>query len=102
MALFKMNRMHWHLTEDQGWRVEIKKYPKLTEVGAKRVEGEGYEYGPYFYTQEEVKDVVKYASERFITIVPEIELPGHELAAISAYPELSCNGQPISPRIVWG
>lgn len=102
MALFKMNRMHWHLTEDQGWRIEIKKYPKLTEVGSKRIEGEGYEYGPFFYTQEDIKEVVKYASERFITIVPEIELPGHELAAISAYPELSCKGQPISPRIIWG
>lgn len=102
MALFKMNRMHWHLTEDQGWRIEIKKYPKLTEVGSKRIEGEGYEYGPFFYTQEDIKEVVKYASERFITIIPEIELPGHELAAISAYPELSCKGQPISPRIIWG
>lgn len=102
MALFKMNRIHWHLTEDQGWRIEIKKYPKLTEVGSKRIEGEGYEYGPFFYTQEDIKEVVKYASERFITIIPEIELPGHELAAISAYPELSCKGQPISPRIIWG
>ena len=102
MALFKMNRMHWHLTEDQAWRIEIKKYPKLTEVGSKRIEGEGYEYGPFFYTQEDIKEVVKYASDRFITIIPEIELPGHELAAISAYPELSCKGQPISPRIIWG
>ena len=102
MALFKMNRMHWHLTEDQGWRIEIKKYPKLTEVGSKRTEGEGYEYGPFFYTQEDIKEVVKYASERFITVVPEIELPGHELAAISAYPELSCKGEAISPRVIWG
>lgn len=102
MALFKMNRMHWHLTEDQGWRIEIKKYPKLTEIGSVRTEGEGYEYGPFFYTQEDIKEVVKYASERFITIVPEIELPGHELSAIAAYPELSCKGQPISPRVIWG
>ena len=101
MALFKMNRMHWHLTDDQGWRIEIKKYPKLTEIGSKRIDGEGTEYGG-FYTQEEVKDIVKYAAERFITIVPEIELPGHELAAISAYPELSCTGQPTTPRIIWG
>lgn len=102
MALFKMNRMHWHLTEDQGWRIEIKKYPKLTEIGSVRTEGEGYEYGPFFYTQEDVKEIVKYASERFITIVPEIELPGHELSAIAAYPELSCKGQEISPRVIWG
>lgn len=101
MALFKMNRMHWHLTDDQGWRIEIKKYPKLTEIGSKRIDGEGTEYGGY-YTQDEVKDIVKYAAERFITIVPEIELPGHELAAISAYPELSCTGQPTTPRIIWG
>ena len=101
MALFKMNRMHWHLTEDQGWRIEIKKYPKLTEVGSKRIDGEGTEYGG-FYTVEDIKEVVKYAADRFITIVPEIELPGHELAAISAYPELSCKGQEISPRVIWG
>ena len=101
MALFKMNRMHWHLTEDQGWRIEIKKYPKLTEIGSKRIDGEGTEYGGY-YTVEDIKEVVKYASERFITVVPEIELPGHELSAIAAYPELSCKGQEISPRIIWG
>ena len=71
MAMYKINRMHWHLTEDQGWRIEIKKYPKLTEIGGKRMEGEGYEYGGY-YTQEEVKDIVAYAAERFITVVPEI------------------------------
>ncbi len=82
MALFKLNRMHWHLTDDQGWRIEIKKYPKLTEVGSTRIDGEGTEHKGY-YTQEEVKDIVKYAADRFITIVPEIELPGHELAAIS-------------------
>ena len=101
LALFKINRMHWHLTDDQGWRIEIKKYPKLTEVGSKRIDGEGTEYGG-FYTQEQIKDIVKYASDRFITIIPEIELPGHELAAISAYPELSCKGEPTTPRIIWG
>ena len=101
LALFKINRMHWHLTDDQGWRIEIKKYPKLTEVGSKRIDGEGTEYGG-FYTQEQIKDIVKYASDRFITIIPEIELPGHELAAISAYPELSCKGEPSTPRIIWG
>ena len=101
MAMFKINRMHWHLTEDQAWRIEIKKYPLLTEIGSKRIEGEGHEYGG-FYTQEQVKDIVAYAAERQITIVPEFELPGHELAAISAYPELSCKGEPTTPRIVWG
>ncbi len=101
MAMFKINRMHWHLTEDQAWRIEIKKYPLLTEIGSKRIEGEGVEYGG-FYTQEQVKDIVAYAAERQITIVPEFELPGHELAAIAAYPELSCKGEPTSPRIVWG
>ena len=93
--------MHWHLTDDQGWRIEIKKYPKLTEVGSKRIDGEGTEYSG-FYTQDQIKEVVKYAADRFITIVPEIELPGHELAAISAYPELSCKGEPTTPRIIWG
>ena len=101
LALFKINRMHWHLTEDQGWRIEIKKYPKLTEVGSKRIDGEGTEYGG-FYTQEEIKEIVEYAADRFITIVPEIELPGHELAAIASYPELSCKGEPITPRVIWG
>ena len=101
MSLFKINRLHWHLTEDQGWRIEIKKYPKLTEVGSKRIDGEGTEYKGY-YTQEEIKEVVKYAQDRFITIVPELEMPGHELAAIAAYPELSCKGEAITPRIIWG
>lgn len=101
LALFKINRMHWHLTDDQGWRIEIKKYPKLTEIGSKRIDGEGTEYGG-FYTQEEVKEIVKYAADRFITIVPEIELPGHEMAAIAAYPELSCKGEPGVPRVIWG
>lgn len=101
MALFKINTLHWHLTDDQGWRIEIKQYPELTEIGSKRIEGEGFEYGGY-YTQEEIKDVVKYASERFITVIPEIELPGHGMAAISAYPDLSCRGLQGTPRIIWG
>ena len=100
-ALFKLNRFHWHLTDDQGWRIEIKKYPRLTEVGATRTEGEGYEHSGY-YTQEQIKDVVAYAAERHITIVPEIEVPGHAMAAIAAYPELSCQGKQLSPRIIWG
>lgn len=101
LSLFKVNRLHWHLTDDQGWRIEIKKYPKLTEIGSKRIEGEGTEYGG-FYTQEDVKEIVKYAADHFITVIPELELPGHEMAAIAAYPELSCKGEQGTPRIIWG
>ena len=99
MAMHKVNRFHWHLTEDQGWRLEIKKYPLLTEKGQWRKEtvigslSSGYYDGtPYggYYTQDEVRDLVKYAAERYVTIIPEIELPGHALAAIACYPELSC------------
>jgi hexosaminidase len=99
LALHKLNYFHWHLTEDQGWRIEIKKYPKLTEIGSKRngsiigrYPGKGSDNIPEegFYTQEEVKDIVKYASDRFITVIPEIEMPGHSSAAIAAYPILSC------------
>lgn len=102
LAMFKINQIHWHLTEDQGWRIEIKKYPKLTEVGGTRIDGEGTEYGPFFYTQDEVKDIVQYAADRFIEVIPELEIPGHELAAIAAYPELSCKGEPTTPRVIWG
>ena len=101
MAMLKINTFHWHLTEDQGWRMEIKKYPKLTEVGATRQEGEGTTHSG-FYTQEEMKEVVAYAAERFITVIPELETPGHELAAIAAYPHLSCTGEEVTPRIIWG
>jgi len=101
MAMFKMNTFHWHLTEDQGWRIEIKKYPLLTEVESKRMEGEGIEYGG-FYTQEQVKVIVAYAAERMIDVVPEIELPGHALAALTAYPEYSCTGGPFKVRNIWG
>lgn len=99
LALHKMNYFHWHLTDDQGWRIEIKKYPKLTSIGSKRngtivgrYPGKGNDAREHkgFYTQEEVKEVVKYAAERNITVVPEIEMPGHASAAIAAYPELSC------------
>ena len=99
IAMHKMNRFHWHLTDDQGWRIEIKKYPKLTDIGAYRngttigrypgTGNTGTRYGG-FYTQEEIKDIVKYASERYVEVIPEIELPGHASAAIAAYPELSC------------
>ncbi len=101
ISLFKINRMHWHLTDDQGWRIESKKYPKLNEIASKRIEGEGFEHGGY-YTQEEIKDIVKYAADHFITVIPELEIPGHEMAAISAYPELSCKGIQDTPRIIWG
>ncbi|MDN5202202.1 family 20 glycosylhydrolase [Fulvivirgaceae bacterium BMA10] len=100
MAMYKLNTFHWHLTEDQGWRIEIKKYPKLTEIGSIRID-EGKEYGGY-YTQEEIKEVVAYAAERFIDVVPEIELPGHSLAALTGYPHLSCEGGPFKVRNVWG
>lgn len=102
LSMFKINKFHWHLTDDQGWRIEIKKYPKLTEMGAMRTEGEGNTYGPYFYTQEQVKDVVAYAKERFIEVIPEVELPGHAVGALHAYPELSCTGKPIEVRNIWG
>ncbi len=113
LALHKINTFHWHLTEDQGWRIEIKKYPKLTQVGSCR---NGTILGHHpgtgndntkdcgFYTQAQVKDIVKYAAERFITIIPEIEMPGHASAAIAAYPELSCfpnEATPIAKGVTW-
>jgi hexosaminidase len=101
LAYHKMNVLHWHLTEDQGWRIEIKKYPKLTEVGAWRDDGKGGRYGG-FYTQDEVRDVVAYARMRHVTVVPEIELPGHCVAALAAYPELSCTGGPRGVATKWG
>ncbi len=99
IAMHKMNTFHWHLTEDQGWRIEIKKYPKLTQVGACRNgtivghhPGTGNDDTKYcgYYTQQQIKDIVKYAADRYITIIPEIEMPGHASAAIAAYPQLSC------------
>ncbi len=111
MALHKLNRFHWHLTEDQGWRIEIKKYPRLTEVGSKRSQtpildnrkkGDGKAYGPFFYTQEDVKEIVAYARSRFITVVPEIEMPGHAQAAIAAYPWLGNTDEPLQVRWRWG
>ena len=102
LAMFKINKFHWHLTDDQGWRIEIKKYPLLTEISAKRTEGEGHTYGTYFYTQEQIKEVVAYAKERFIEVIPEIEFPGHGVAALTAYPQFSCTGGPFEVRNVWG
>ena len=113
MALHKLNVFHWHLTEDQGWRAEIKQYPRLTEVGSVRAETLVGHYGsnqydgtPYggFYTQDEMRDVVAYAAERFITVVPEIEMPGHASAALASYPELGCRGKdyPYKVQTTWG
>lgn len=110
LALHNMNTFHWHLTEDQGWRIEIKKYPKLTEIGSKRdctVIGHNsgkYDGTPYggFFTQEEAKEIVKYAAERYITVIPEIDLPGHMLGALAAYPELGCTGGPYKVATQWG
>ncbi|MDB4655320.1 family 20 glycosylhydrolase [Flavobacteriales bacterium] len=101
LAYYKMNVLHWHLTEDQGWRIEIKKYPKLTEVGAWRTEEDGSRYGG-FYTQEEIKEVVDYASARHVTVIPEIELPGHSLAALASYPHLACTDGPFEVTPEWG
>ena len=101
LSLYKVNNIHWHLTEDQGWRMEIKKYPALTQVGAWRTDDTGRQFGGY-YTQEEMKEIVKYAADRFINIIPELEIPGHELAAIAAYPWLSCRNVEISTRPTWG
>jgi len=103
IARYKFNTFHWHLTEDQGWRIEIKKYPRLTEIGAWRAEtrGDGTPHGG-FYTQDDVREIVAYARERFVTIVPEIEMPGHTMAALAAYPELSCTGGPFDVATRWG
>jgi len=112
MSRYKMNTFHWHLTEDQGWRIQIDRYPRLTEVGAYRREtileknfdpyvGDGIPYGG-FYTKDEVREVVAYAAERFITVIPEIEMPGHSLAALAAYPGLACTDGPFEVGTRWG
>lgn len=113
MAYYKFNTFHWHLTEDQGWRIEIKKYPRLMSVSAYRdstllghyrdkpQKYDGKKYGGY-YTQEEVKEIVQYASMRNITIIPEIEMPGHSMAALAAYPELACSDGPFKTATTWG
>jgi len=113
LAMYKFNRFHWHLTEDQGWRIQIDRYPRLTEVGAwrdstmighHRDQPRTYDdirYGG-FYTKEEVREVVAYAAQRYITVVPEIEMPGHAQAAIASYPELGVTGKPVSVKAEWG
>ncbi|MDR3297674.1 MAG: family 20 glycosylhydrolase, partial [Prevotellaceae bacterium] len=116
LAYHKLNTFHWHLTEDQGWRIEIKKYPKLTKTGAFReqtregyIDKNGKKQGMWdnkrhggFYTQEEVKEVLAYAAKRFVNVIPEIDMPGHMLAALAAYPELSCSGGPFRVEGRWG
>ncbi|WP_286845563.1 MULTISPECIES: beta-N-acetylhexosaminidase [unclassified Proteiniphilum] len=114
LALHNINYFHWHLTEDQGWRIEIKKYPLLTEIGSMRKETlvghlrddvphqfDGTPHGG-FYTQDEIRDIVKYAQERYITVIPEVDLPGHMLAALAAYPNLGCTGGSYEVATKWG
>ncbi len=112
LALHKMNVFHWHLTDDQGWRIEIKKYPKLTDIGSKRKETMvAKNFDPYvgdgqgvegFYTQDDIREVVAYAQKRHITVVPEIEMPGHSVAALSAYPEYGCRKEKVEALTIWG
>ena len=112
MSMYKLNRFHWHLTDDQGWRIEIKKYPLLTEIGGFRsgtAVGKNWEESPSdgiryggFYTQEQVRDIIDYAAELGIEVVPEIDLPGHMLAAVASYPELSCTSEPYEVWTKWG
>jgi hexosaminidase len=101
LARYKFNKFHWHLTEDQGWRIEIKQYPKLTSVGAWRKEADGSIYGG-FYTQDDIKEIVAYAKSRYIDIIPEIEMPGHSLASLASYPENSCSGGSFEVTNSWG
>ncbi len=107
MAAHKLNILHWHLTDDQGWRIEIKRYPQIVLNGARRAQssvrgngwkGDGKPYGWYYYTQEQIRDLVAYAAERHVTVVPEIEMPGHALTLLSAFPDLGCTGGPYAPR----
>ena len=100
LAYFKMNTLHWHLTEDQGWRIEIEKYPLLTEIGSKRKDSTGIYEG--YYTKKDIKEIIDYAAKRHINIIPEIEFPGHSQAAIASYPQLSCTGNPIDVATDWG
>ena len=112
LAMYKFNTFHWHLTDDQGWRIEIKKYPLLTSIGSQRKQTlvgkpskkNKYDGKPYggFYTQEDIKEIVAYAQQRYITVVPEIEMPGHSLAALAAYPQYSCKGGKLEVGDTWG
>ena len=115
ISMHKMNKFHWHLTDDQGWRIEIKKYPKLTEIGSKRTEtlkgharfagnNPKFDGVPHegFYTQDEVKDIVKYANDRFVDVIPEIDMPGHTSALIAAYPEYGTSSEKVDVKKIWG
>ena len=110
IALHNMNVLHWHLTDDQGWRVEIKKYPRLTEIGSQRSEtvigrnSQVYDGTPYggYYTQEQMREIVEYAHQRYIEVIPEIDMPGHMLAVLAAYPNLGCTGGPYEVGTSWG
>lgn len=111
MCISKLNTIHMHLTDDQAWRIEIKRYPRLVEIGSIRDESpimwdrdhlDGTPYGPYSFTQDELRDLISYAKKRGITIVPEIEMPGHGLSALAGYPQYSCTGGPFKPRCEWG
>lgn len=110
IALHNMNRLHWHISDDQGWRFSVPGYPRLAEVGSKRAQTvtghnseleDGVPYGGY-YTDDEIRDIVKYAAERYVTIVPEVDMPGHMMAALAAYPELGCTGGPYKTGEFWG
>ena len=115
IALHKMNKFHWHLTDDQGWRIEIKKYPLLTEIGSYRSEtlkghyrfaGNNPKFDgiPHqgFYSQDEIKEIVQYASERYIEIIPEVDMPGHTSALIASYPEFGTNSKKVEVKRIWG
>ena len=113
MEIHKLNTFHWHLTDDQGWRIEIRKYPKLTQIGSVRKETmaghyrenrfDGTPYGEgMWYTQDQIREVVAYAASKGITVIPEIDLPGHMVGALAAYPELGCTGGPYEVRTKWG
>ena len=101
LSYYKINTFHWHLTDDQGWRIQVRRYPKLTRVGALRTGADGARYGG-FYTQAQIRQVVTYARKRNITVIPEIEMPGHSVAAIAAYPELSCDKKTVTVPTTWG
>ncbi|WP_278997118.1 beta-N-acetylhexosaminidase, partial [Alistipes communis] len=112
LAMHKLNKFHWHLTDDQGWRIEIKKYPELTRVGSVRKEtlighhhtSNEYDKTPHsgYYTQKQIREIVKYAADRYVTVIPEIELPGHAVAALTSYPWLGCKGEGYEVRRRWG
>ena len=110
IAMHNMNVFHWHLTDDQGWRIEVKKYPDLAKIGSVREKtglghsSDGFDDTPYggYYTQEEAREIVKYAADRFITVIPEIDMPGHMIAALAAYPDMGCTGGPYKVSPIWG